>query len=554
MGGSWETWKADVKFGGTSAGGLNYIGDLSTFNTQGYRDHSSARKDQFNGKLASTLGNGAGLSLVVNYLNQPDNLDPLGLTAAQVAQNPRQAGTNAQVFDSRRSLDNLQAGLVYEQPLTDVDTVRGMVYAGQRNNDGYLAIPITTQNQVTGSGGVTVLNRDFYGAGLRWTRKATLAGRALTITTGADYDRADETRKGYINNYGVQGQLKRDEDNSVDSIGGYLQGEWAALDRLNVSAGVRYTRVGFDSKDHFICTGLTGLCAGATAVGAVTTNPDDSGSVSYSAWTPVAGVLFKATPSLNFYANAGRSFETPTFIELAYRLNGSGLNFNLRPALSNHYEVGAKAFIGADARVDLALFQIDTTDEIVVESNSGGRATYKNADKTQRRGVELGLESQLPHDVRVYLAATYMDATFETPFSTCPIPAPSSGPPCPAPARVTIPAGNAIPAIPQYMVYGDLSWRYEPWGLTTGLEARWQGKAYVNDANSEFADSFTVVNLRASLAQRFGNWRLVEFGRVDNLFDENYIGGIVVNDANGRFYAPAPTRAFLVGVTASYAF
>jgi len=91
---------------------LNYIGDLSTFNTQGYRDHSSARKDQFNGKLASTLGNGAGLSLVVNYLNQPDNLDPLGLTAAQVAQNPRQAGTTAQLFNSRRSLDNLQAGLV----------------------------------------------------------------------------------------------------------------------------------------------------------------------------------------------------------------------------------------------------------------------------------------------------------------------------------------------------------------------------------------------------------------------------------------------------------
>lgn len=197
------------------------------------------------------------------------------------------------------------------------------------------------------------------------------------------------------------------------------------------------------------------------------------------------------------------------------------------------------------------MFQIDTTDEIVVESNSGGRATYKNADKTQQRGIELGLENQLPHDIRLYLAATYMDATFETPFLTCPIPAPSSGPPCPTAARVTIPAGNAIPAIPQYQVYADLSWRYEPWGLATGLEARWQGKAYVNDANSEFAAAFTVVNLRAGLVQRSGNWRLTEFGRVDNLFDENYIGGIVVNDANGRFYAPAPTRAFLLGVTAS---
>jgi iron complex outermembrane receptor protein len=555
MAGSWETWKAGAKFGGTTAGGLNYIGSLSTFNTQGYRDHSSARKDQFNAKLQSALSNGASLSFVVNYLNQPDNKDPLGLTAAQVAQNPRQAGTNAQTFNSRRSLDNLQAGLVYEQALSDVDTLRGIVYGGQRNNDGYLAIPLATQNQVTGSGGVTVLERSFAGLGLRWTRKGTLAGNPLTLTVGGDYDGAWEGRRGYINNNGVQGQLKRDEDNSVQSWGGYVQGEWQALERLSVSAGLRYTSVGFDSKDKFICTGLTGLCAGATAVAGNTQNPDDSGSVTYGAWTPVAGLLFKLTPSVNLYANAGRSFETPTFIELAYRANNqSGLNFALQPAKSDHYEVGVKAFLGPDTRVDLALFQINTRDEIVVESNSGGRATFQNADKTKRTGVELSLDSNLPAGLRALVAATYMNATFEGPFTTCPIPAPTGGPPCPAAARVTIPAGNNIPAIPRFLVYGDLSWRHEPTGFGTGLEVRWQGKAFVNDANSEFADALTVVNLRAGLQRTFGSWRLQAYGRVDNLFDENYIGGIVVNDANGRFYAPAPTRAYLVGLSASHQF
>jgi iron complex outermembrane receptor protein len=119
---------------------------------------------------------------------------------------------------------------------------------------------------------------------------------------------------------------------------------------------------------------------------------------------------------------------------------------------------------------------------------------------------------------------------------------------------VVIPAGNSIPAIPQYLVYGDLSWRYDPWGLSTGLEVRRQGKAYVNDANSEFAGSFTLVNLRAGLVRRFGSWKIQEYGRIDNLFDPLYIGGIVVNDANARFCAPAPSQAYLVGVSASYAF
>jgi iron complex outermembrane receptor protein len=166
-------------------------------------------------------------------------------------------------------------------------------------------------------------------------------------------------------------------------VGGYVQGEWAALERLSVSAGPRYTRVGFVSKDNFICTAGVGVCAGATAVGAINTNPDDSGNVSYSAWTPVAGILFKAAPTLNIDANAGSPFETTTFIELAYRTTGSGPNFNLRPALSNHYEVGAKAFVTSDTRVELAVFQIDTTDEIAVEPNAGRRSTFPNADKTR---------------------------------------------------------------------------------------------------------------------------------------------------------------------------
>ena len=42
--------------------------------------------------------------------------------------------------------------------------------------------------------------------------------------------------------------------------------------------------------------------------------------------------------------------------------------------------------------------------------------------------------------------------------------------------------------------------------------------------------------------------------RLDNLLDERYIGGVIVNDGNGRFYAPAPTSTLLVSATAGYQF
>lgn len=35
----------------------------------------------------------------------------------------------------------------------------------------------------------------------------------------------DETRRGYVNSFGVTGALRRDEDDTVWNANGYLQGE-----------------------------------------------------------------------------------------------------------------------------------------------------------------------------------------------------------------------------------------------------------------------------------------------------------------------------------------
>src|SRR5581483_9382644 len=462
----------------------------------------------------------------------------------------------AKDFNTGRSLDNLHGGLVYELPINAENSLRMLGYIGERNNLGYLATPIPTQRQVTQSGGISDLDRKYGGVGARWTNRGALLDAPYLLSIGAEYDLADEARKGFLNLNGVRGNLKRDEANSVDSWGTYVQGEWQTTERLGFNAGLRYTRVRFDSDDHFVCavSPTSALCPASgltTPLGGV--NPDDSGSVTYSAWTPAAGVLYKLTPALNVYANAGRSFETPTFIELAYRLNGSGLNFALKPSKSNQYEIGAKAYLGSDTRLGVALFKIDTRNEIVVESNSGGRATYQNAD-TKRTGVELSIESRLPHGVAAYAAITYLDAKFDESFLTCPQPAPSSGPPCPSGSKVIVREGNAVPGVPTFTAYGELSWAYTPWGFNTGVEVRWQGKTYVNDINSESAGAFTVVNLRAGLEQRTARLRIAEYVRVDNVFDEKYIGGVIVNDGNGRYYAPAPTATLFVGASVSYAF
>src|SRR5690606_17220278 len=118
-------------------------------------------------------------------------------------------------------------------------------------------------------------------------------------------------------------------------------------------------------------------------------NPDDSGSRSFSAVNPVVGVVWHFSERVNLYAHAGRGFETPTFSELGYRAGGaSGLNLALNASRSNHAEVGGKFQLSPAQRLDVALFAIRTSDEIVVDTSSGGRTTYRNAGGTSRKGIE----------------------------------------------------------------------------------------------------------------------------------------------------------------------
>ena len=290
--------------------------------------------------------------------------------------------------------------------------------------------------------------------------------------------------------------------------------------------GVRASRVEFRSTDYFI-------------VGA---NPDDSGERSYSETTPVAGLLYRYSKNVSFYGNAGRGFETPTFAELAHRNPpATGLNFALEAARSKHAELGAKALFPRLARVNAALFAIDTEDEIVVDVNMSGRTTFKNAAGTERRGFELGAETMTPGPWGAQFAYTYLDATFKEGFTSTVLG-----------STVTVPAGNMLPGVPKSQAYAQVSYR-QRW-FYTYLEALYRSRVPVDDVNSEFADAYAVFNLVFGFVQRGPGWRIGEYVRLDNLADRDYVGSVIVNEGSRRFYEPAPGRSYLLGIEAVIAF
>src|SRR5258707_4372702 len=100
---------------------VNYVVDAAHFQTDGYRFHSDAERDNFNSKLRIATGEASTLTFVANVVETPSVQDPLGLTRAQLAADPRQAGTGAVRFNTRKSLEQEQLGAVYDGKLSAND-------------------------------------------------------------------------------------------------------------------------------------------------------------------------------------------------------------------------------------------------------------------------------------------------------------------------------------------------------------------------------------------------------------------------------------------------
>ena len=422
------------------------------------------------------------------------------------------------------------------------DTVRATGYIGKRLVDQFLAVPVGAQNPPNSGGGEIGLDNLFGGFDGRWTHKGSLFDRDYSVTLGANYDGLSQAREGWENfvtsggvtTLGVRGRKRRDETDSVYDFDQYIQAQWEVAENWELSAGMRHDNVNFDSKDHFI--------------NVIPGNGDNSGRVTFDAVTPIAGVVFKAAPNLNFYFSYGEGFETPSISELAYKPGGAaGLNTDLQAADSQSYEVGAKAMLWKMVRVNVALFKTDTQNELSVLSNNGGRTVYQNVGSTSRKGVEVALDAYWGYGFGSLLSFTYLDARFDEPFKTCT----SSG--CTA-ANVPVPAGNRIPGIPSHTFYGELNWGTDDDVVSTAIEGRYVSRLYANDTNTEYADSYGLLNWRAVLKQKLGALQLTGFVRVDNILDEIYAGSVIVNEGSGRFFEAGTPRSFTIGLAGGYAF
>ncbi|MEI1689010.1 TonB-dependent receptor [Acinetobacter baumannii] len=523
-GGSHDKSRAGLVLQGGAKGANepSYIISSSYFDTDGYREHSGAEKVLNNAKLSWNLDDGSKINWVTNYVKIHAD-DPQGLTHDQWNANPKQQVPFLKQFNVRKDIEQTQTGVTWSKPINDKNELYAMAYLGNRQVTQYQSIPKSTQDaSINHAGGVIDFERNYYGADFRWTGKELLPNTTLSV--GVALDAMDEDRKGFENfnlvngqpSYGVKGNLRRDEDNTLWNIDPYLQASWQFLPTWRLDTGVRYSNVHYKSEDNYLSNG------------------DDSGKTDYDKVLPSVALSWQILPELMAYVSYTKGFETPTFTEMAYRPDGqSGFNFDLTASTSDTYETGLKSQ-NQLGDFTLAVFQTKTKDDIVSAGNSNGRSTFRNADKTLREGVEFAWNKKLWRDLIATASYSYLDATFDADI--------------PALGNIAqISSGNAIPGIAKNQAYASLAWQPSH-GLYGGVDVQYMDKVYVNDTNSDAAPSYSVTSANVGYAWVMGDWKVNSFARVDNLFDKKYAGSVIVNDGNSRYFEPADGRNWSAGL------
>jgi iron complex outermembrane receptor protein len=310
----------------------------------------------------------------------------------------------------------------------------------------------------------------------------------------------------------------------------YLQGELRSSERLTFTAGVRHSE---------------------TKLSATSNNTQPTlGERTYQATIGMASAQYYLQENTNVYLSYGSGFDTPTLNQIFYsaaNVNNGAIkntgNLGLNAARTHQVEVGYKSQISSTALVNVALFDSNTTDDIVISSSNSGKTAYTNAPKTSRKGLELSAQWQLPVQLQLNLAYTLLDATVEQTYSEVI-----------SNVTKTVNSGSRIPGVPKQGLFAELMWLMADKSLEFAVEGKAADSIAANDLNLAYAGGYGVMNVRALARQKLGGWSISEFARLDNVFDRFYVGSVIVNQASSQFYESAPGRNWLAGVKAGYKF
>ncbi|MBX7044399.1 MAG: TonB-dependent receptor [Ignavibacteria bacterium] len=501
-------------------------------NYGGYRPHSSEYVSIVNSIFDAYPDKKTRVEILGNFVRGIIKL-PGSLTLAEYNADPYQARTLAVAQDFRRETQKGRLGIRYKRLFGKDDSQEFEV-------TGFGAIKdyVNTTAQL-----YTFINRYVLGSTIRYVNKSHIAKRENEFSTGIDYYYQTGPASDYDNINGVKGSsLISQNTETLNNLGIYFSNQYNIVKgKMDLLLTGRFDRIIYD------VTPLQYL------------GYNDTTRI-YQQFTPKIALNYKLTPSIAIYTSFGTGYDTPALTELAnypYSSNGgrTSLNPDLTAQKSLNFEIGIKGSLQNEKEelfkktyFTATLYNSRVDDEIVPFSVSD-RVYFRNAARTNRTGVEIGLKNEVVDGVE--LVTNYNYAFFKYTDYVARI--------YDVFGNITDERydGNILPSFPRHIVNVILSYKYRVNKQITILaqaDGDYIDKMFVNDKNSEEVGSYSYFNSLLGVTAEFDRFNFLFSLGVNNIFDRKYVGFININDFNERYYELGQPRNFYSGLNIEYKF
>ena len=494
---------------------------------EGFRKHSAEYQHLANAIYEAYPGAGATLTILGSYLNGLSR-QPGSLTREELDQDPFQAYSLAVSQDFRRITQKGRLGIRYQTRFSE-----------ERNEVEVSAYGSLKELEQAENLAYRIATRYSLGTMARFTNRSTLlAGRENIFTIGSDFAYQAGPAAEFENINGRRGiSVENEFRESLNNLGFYLANRFQVLpERLDVLLTGRFDRNAFQ-RDIRIPFGFS-----------------DSSRV-FQEFSPKIGLNLKLKPSIALYGSYGLSYEFPALSELANTPLSSNIGYSINPDLqpqkSLNWELGLKGNLinpGSEFLrklfFDITWFDYRIRNEIIPFVISQ-QTYYRNAAKTARKGLEVGIKSEPFEGIELTFNYVYMNFAYDRYLATIY-----------GPSGTTLEdySGKTVPAVPGHILNFILNYEFEISESFSGL-VQWDsddiGRMYVDDGNSVSAPAYFYGNLMAGINFRLGGMNAIAYAAASNLFDKRYTGFININDFNQRYFNAGEPRRITVGLRLS---
>jgi len=490
--------KVDSRFSrSTGKHSVNMFG--SYLYREGYREHSKTKV----GRLGITgnidIGENDRLSYFGAYVNMPKAEHPSSITREQAEQDPTQANASFLNTNAGKEVQQGQLGISYLKNIS-AGLLTATGYGIFRDLNNPLPFAIIDLDRLAGGGRVTF--------------QTQFSNLGLSIGTESDFQRDDRVE--FDNDNGSRGTVEVDQLEKVFNNAWFVTGEYN-LGQITFAGGIRFDWLRFTSD---------------------ASSAEFSGKRTFTAFNPSFGINY-ALDNIEFYSNVSSGFESPTTTELVNRPDGgNGFNPDLSQENSIGIETGSRGTIRSlNLEYDLAVYHYWVNELIFpFQLEADGPIFFRNQGETRHWGGEISLTYNPALPVRSGINYNMTQALFTE--------------------AVTLDNESLdekrIPGIPKNRISGFMEWQPGPLWINVNLQ--YVDRYPVNNENTAYNDSYFVMDSRLSHRgiDIGGETTLVPFLELNNLFDTQYNGSVVINAFGGRYYEPASDLGWRAGFTLQF--